>query len=313
EKDHVYRACFLMMSGLVKKILIADPIAGRIAPVFANPDEYSSMSLFLAGITYSLQVYSDFSGLTDMARSVALFLGFEIPENFAAPFFALSGRELWQKWHMTLSFWLRDYIYFPLGGNRKGEFRTYINLIITMTLGGFWHGADYTFVAWGAFWGCILVSERFLEDKLGLPLVPQKNVVLKIGKAVIVFILFSISALMFRSNSATLMVDLFRGLFVNSGNYLQQIFINSDGGWLLNGMYLISGEPSFRMNSLKNLESFIYMFVMVVFFHYLQFRPADLDKFSKYRFPVVVAAGVITIFLITTLSQDGDAFIYYKF
>jgi len=312
DKDKMYRACFLMMSGLIKKILIADPIAGRISPVFANPNEFDNFSLFMSGIFYTLQVYSDFSGLTDMARSVALFLGFEIPENFYAPFFSTSGRELWRRWHVTLSNWLRDYIYFPLGGNRAGEFRAHLNLFITMVLGGLWHGADYTFVAWGAYWGILLAGERIFADKLKFSILPE-NLPGNVIKSVVVFVLFSISALMFRSNNASLMTDLFAGLFTNHSGMLAKLLAEANGDWLVNGMSLVDGTGPFKMNTLKNLESFIYMYLMFLFFHYVQYRPEFFSRFKKYSFVLALVCGILTIFMITTLSQDGDAFIYYRF
>lgn len=174
DQNKIYNGCYLIMGGLLKKVLIADPAAGIISPIFSNPEVYDSTSLIFAGIGYSIQVFCDFSGLTDMARGVGALLGFYLPENFKAPFFSLSGRELWQRWHITLSFWLRDYIYFSLGGSRIAQWRTHLNLILTMTIGGFWHGADYTFIAWGFYWGILLAGERYLETSLGWKLVPEK-------------------------------------------------------------------------------------------------------------------------------------------
>jgi D-alanyl-lipoteichoic acid acyltransferase DltB (MBOAT superfamily) len=313
QKDDVYKASFLMMSGLIKKILLADPVATIINPVFANPNEYTAFSLFMGGILYTIQVYADFSGLTDMARSVAYFLGFQIPENFYAPFFATSGRELWKKWHVTLSFWLMEYIYFPLGGSRAGEMRTYLNLIITMTLGGFWHGADYTFVVWGFYWGSILCVERYLEEKKGLPLTPQKSFPLKLFKAMIIYVLFSISGLMFRSNNTQSMVDLFVGLFTNSENYLRGILAVNGSEWLVSGMELVQTERPFLLNTVKSYESVAYMYLAFLFFHFVQYKPEALDRFKKYNLQLVLLLGVITIFLLTTLSHDGDSFIYTTF
>ncbi len=114
NKEKMYRAGYLLCSGLIKKVLVADPMSLTITPVFNAPAEYNSFSLFIAGICYSIQVYCDFSGLTDMARSIALFLGFELPENFKAPFFSTSGRELWKRWHITLSFLAQRLYLFPV-------------------------------------------------------------------------------------------------------------------------------------------------------------------------------------------------------
>ncbi|WCL49002.1 MBOAT family O-acyltransferase [Leptospira sp. GIMC2001] len=313
DREKMYRAGYLMMSGLIKKVLVADPMSSTVSPIFADPGIYDSFSLFMAGICYSIQVFCDFSGLTDMARSVALFLGFEIPENFKAPFFATSGRELWRRWHITLSFWLREYIYIPLGGSRVSEWRGYFNLIITMTIGGIWHGADYTFVVWGFYWGVILASERALEDKYGLPLTPQKSLPLKVIKGFIVFILFSISGLMFRSNSAESMVVLFKGLFLHSKQLLVDKLFQQNAGWMVDLAELTGGKEIFRMEEIANLERVSYMFIALVIFHVIQYFPNLLDRFRKHDSYLMPTLGVITIFLLATLSQDGGEFIYFKF
>ncbi|TGK98723.1 MBOAT family O-acyltransferase [Leptospira levettii] len=313
SKEKMYRASYLMMSGLVKKVLVADPMSLTISPVFNSPSDYDSFSLFIAGICYSIQVFSDFSGLTDMARSVALYLGFETPENFKAPFFSTSGRELWKRWHITLSFWLRDYIYFPLGGSKKGELRTYLNLIIIMTLGGFWHGADYTFICWGFYWGVILAGERFLEGKLGLKLTPEKNKVLIVLKAMIVFVLFSISGLMFRSNNATNMLDHFYGIFTHFSHSLERLLDGSSNHWLVSATSLLGEGSSFKYLHIENLERIFYTSFAVLFFHHLQYFPEFWEKIRKHDVWLVPTLGIITIFLLATLSQDGGEFIYYRF
>ncbi|MDZ4725362.1 MAG: MBOAT family O-acyltransferase [Leptospira sp.] len=313
DRDKMYRASYLLMLGLIKKVLVADPMSTTISPIFGNPSEYDSFSLIMAGICYSIQVYCDFSGLTDMARSIALFLGFEIPENFTGPFFSTSGRELWRRWHITLSFWLRDYIYFPLGGSRLGELRTYFNLIVIMTLGGFWHGADYTFICWGFYWGVILAGERFLEDGLGWKLTPTKSLPLIILKAFIVFFLFSISGLMFRSNNASSMIDLFAGIFSHFPYTLESYLIDSSNSWMISGTSLFGKTSLFTFSHIENLERVSYMFVALFLFHHFQYFPDYWQKFRKYDNILAPICGVLTIFLLATLSQDGGDFIYYKF
>jgi D-alanyl-lipoteichoic acid acyltransferase DltB (MBOAT superfamily) len=321
DPEKLYRACYLMMNGLVKKVLIADPLSTTIAPVFSYPGNYDSFSLLMGGICYAIQVYCDFSGLTDMARSVALFLGFEIPENFKAPFFSTSGRELWRRWHITLSFWLREYIYIPLGGSRVNEYRGYLNLIITMTLGGFWHGADYTFVVWGFYWGLILALERFWEEKrkngfasfLDMGEKFDTSLPVKIGRALFVFLLFSISGIMFRSNSATHMIEHFIGLFSRGTDYLVNILDRSETVWVLDTSQLVAGSGLFRLEFIADLERVLYGTIAILIFHWFQYFPESLQRFRKYDSWLMPVAGVITIFLLTMLSQDGGEFIYYKF
>lgn len=313
DREKMYRASYLMMSGLAKKVLVADPMATTISPIYGNPAVYDSFSLFMAGICYSIQVFCDFSGLTDMARSVALFLGFEIPENFKAPFFATSGRELWRRWHITLSFWLREYIYIPLGGSRVSEWRGYFNLVVTMTLGGFWHGADYTFVVWGFYWGILLAGERMLEDKYKIPLTPQKSLPLKIVKASVVFVLFSISALMFRSNSAESMWTLFRGMVVHSQDMVSLALGAGSQGWLPELGGLVGGTSLFQLERIANLERVGYLFLALLAFHAIQYFPEKFEKLRKYDPVLMPVLGVVTIFMLTMLSQDGGEFIYFKF
>ncbi|HLG19341.1 MAG TPA: MBOAT family O-acyltransferase [Bdellovibrionota bacterium] len=161
---------WLFSQGLVKKLLIADRIAFFVDPVFSDPASYSGSTLLLAVIAYSIQIYCDFSGYSDMAIALARSLGFTFPENFRMPYLSLNVTEFWQRWHITLSNWLRDYLYISLGGNRKGKRRTYVNLFITMALGGLWHGASWNFVIWGVLHGSALALHRMLSRDLKTPL-----------------------------------------------------------------------------------------------------------------------------------------------
>jgi D-alanyl-lipoteichoic acid acyltransferase DltB (MBOAT superfamily) len=160
------RAFFLLSGGLIKKIVIADLIATRLVdPVFAVPGAHSQLEILAAIYGYAVQIYCDFSAYSDMAIGLALLLGFRFPDNFDRPYSAASLQEFWRRWHMTLSRWLRDYLYVGLGGNRGGRRRTYRNLLLTMLLGGLWHGAAWTFVVWGGIHGAGLAIERALRDR----------------------------------------------------------------------------------------------------------------------------------------------------
>jgi D-alanyl-lipoteichoic acid acyltransferase DltB (MBOAT superfamily) len=128
--------------------------------VFAAPNRHSSLEVLVAVYGYAVQIFADFCGYTNIAIGIALLLGFEFPQNFASPYTAVSLQDFWRRWHMTLSRWLRDYLYIPLGGNRKGRLLTYRNLMLTMLLGGLWHGAAWTFVVWGGIHGLGLSIER---------------------------------------------------------------------------------------------------------------------------------------------------------
>ena len=160
------RATKLILGGLFKKIVIADLLATEIVDgVFRNPEGSTGLETLIGIYGYALQIYGDFSGYSDIAIGIALLLGFQFSDNFNQPYRALSLQDFWRRWHISLSSWLRDYLYIGLGGNRKGRLKTYRNLIITMFLGGLWHGAAWTFVAWGLLHGGGLAVERVMDQK----------------------------------------------------------------------------------------------------------------------------------------------------
>jgi len=159
--ERTRRGLWLLVSGLFKKVMVADfLLAPFVDLIFASPGVASAPYHWLAVYSFAFQIYFDFSGYTDMARGLGLLLGFELPLNFREPYLSRDPAEFWRRWHMTLSQWLRDYLYIPLGGNQKGAGRTHINVLLTMLLGGLWHGAAWTFVAWGGLHGMLLVVQR---------------------------------------------------------------------------------------------------------------------------------------------------------
>jgi alginate O-acetyltransferase complex protein AlgI len=159
-------ALFLILGGFVKKTVVADELARNLVdPVFNDPKTHSGLEVLMAIYGFAAQIYCDFSGYTDMAIGLALLIGFQLPQNFNGPYLARSLQDFWRRWHMTLSRWLRDYLYIPLGGNRGGPRRTYRNLMITMLLGGLWHGAAWTFVIWGGIHGGAMSVERWWRER----------------------------------------------------------------------------------------------------------------------------------------------------
>jgi alginate O-acetyltransferase complex protein AlgI len=147
--------------GFLKKALLADSLSIFVNEVYGNISIFNRASVIAAVVAYSFQIYCDFSGYSDMAIGAARILGFELPVNFRHPYRSRNVTEFWRRWHISLSFWLRDYLYIPFGGNKKGECRTYFNLMATMALGGLWHGANWTFVLWGIFHGFFLAVHKF--------------------------------------------------------------------------------------------------------------------------------------------------------
>ncbi|MEM9089892.1 MAG: MBOAT family protein [Cyanobacteria bacterium P01_F01_bin.53] len=156
----------LFLLGLFRKVVIADRLAIYVDGVFDQPQDFSTPTVWLAVIAYAIQIYCDFSGYSDMAIGAARCLGYEIPINFNLPYISRSITEFWRRWHISLSTWLREYLYIPLGGNRKGKPRQYLNLWLVMLIGGLWHGASWNFVLWGALHGTALAVHKFYADTI---------------------------------------------------------------------------------------------------------------------------------------------------
>lgn len=172
NKQNLIEGIQIFVFGLFKKVVIADRLAVCVDSVFNAPKAYSGGSIIIAMISYSIQILCDFSGYSDMAVGTAKIFGFDLCRNFDLPYLSESPSEFWRRWHISLSQWLRDYLYIPLGGNRHGNTRTYINLFITMMLGGLWHGASWNFVLWGIIHGIALIIHRiWVNSKAKLKIV----------------------------------------------------------------------------------------------------------------------------------------------
>ncbi len=170
NKQDFGKAIFLISTGLFKKAVISDYISlNFVDRIFDAPALYTGFENLMGVYGYALQIYCDFSGYSDMAIGIALLLGYKLNINFDSPYQSASITEFWRRWHISLSTWLRDYLYISLGGNRKGKFRTYINLLITMLLGGLWHGAALRFIVWGALHGAMLAIEKFVKSFVAIP------------------------------------------------------------------------------------------------------------------------------------------------
>lgn len=170
NREEFGRGVFLICTGLFKKAVISDYISANFVDrVFDSPLQYTGLENLFAVYGYAMQIYCDFSGYSDMAIGIALLIGFTFPVNFDSPYQSRSITEFWRRWHISLSTWLRDYLYVPLGGNRKGRLRTYINLMLTMLLGGLWHGAALRYIIWGALHGFALAFERLIKERFKAP------------------------------------------------------------------------------------------------------------------------------------------------
>ena len=194
--------------GLIKKVLLADSLAAVIDPALAHADTLGTASAWMCMLGYTYQLYFDFSGYSDMAVGLGYLFGIRIPQNFASPYKALSPSDFWTRWHMSLSSCMRDYVYIPLGGNREGAARTYRNLVLTMLIGGLWHGAGWTFVLWGAYHGLLLVLYRLFPSWDLLP-APMRRALM--------FVLVVVGWVFFRARDFTMAASLLKTMFTPKG------------------------------------------------------------------------------------------------
>ncbi len=288
------RAIFLIISGLVKKAIISDYISlNFVDRVFDEPLLYSGFECLMGIYGYALQIYCDFSGYSDMAIGIALLLGFTFPKNFDAPYHSATITEFWRRWHISLSSWLRDYLYISLGGNRKGRVRTYVNLFLTMLLGGLWHGAALRFVLWGALHGVALALH-----KMWLGVVPQAKTFgyqmplwRRVGGVVLTFNLVCLGWLMFRAESMQTVALM-----------LHQIFSSFNGAII----------P-------QVIEGYSFVFVLMAVGYMLHLLPTRVDDWAcrvVSRMPMVLQLLLIALVawcVMQIKSTDIQPFIYFQF
>lgn len=205
DAERVVSGLRLMLWGMFKKVVIADRLGVYVDAVYNNPAEYSGEPLLLATLFFTFQIYCDFSGYSDLAIGAARIMGYDLMENFRQPYFAQSIREFWQRWHISLSTWFRDYVYIPLGGNRAGVNRWYLNLLVTFVISGLWHGANWTFIVWGALHGFYLLLQiwtyrpiTMLFERLGLE---PDSIARQLIQTVVTFVLAAFAWIFFRANS----------------------------------------------------------------------------------------------------------------
>ena len=195
----------IFVFGLFKKVVLADRLGIFVDDVFFAPSAYDTFTVVLAVISYSLQIYYDFSGYSDMAIGISKILGFDFKRNFNLPYISQNVSEFWKRWHISLSSWFQDYVYIPLGGNRKGEWRTYLNLMIVMMLSGLWHGAGWTFIIWGILHGIASCVYKLYGRRIA-----------KLGIGVNVGITFGVVTLLwvvFRADSLETAIEIWKGMF----------------------------------------------------------------------------------------------------
>ena len=220
KKDNVYLGVTRFVTGLTKKVVFADRIGVAVNAVFAAPAAYNGLSIAMAVVGYSLQIYCDFSGYSDMAIGIAAIWDFDLGKNFNLPYLAENPSDFWRRWHISLSSWFRDYVYIPLGGSRRGKLRTYVNLFITMVLSGLWHGANATYLVWGAYHGLGCVIHRLL-GKRGSQKTPWQTALCTAANCLFV----SAGWVIFRADSMAQAMAVFSGLFRGDGICYINVFV----------------------------------------------------------------------------------------
>ena len=278
----------LLIIGLFEKTVLADtffgPLVDRCFEPSADPD---TLSAWLGGLFFSAQIFCDFAGYSLCAIGCAMCLGFDLPWNFRSPFAAVGFSDLWRRWHVSLSSWLRDYLYIPLGGNRHGRFRTYRNLLLTMLLGGLWHGAAWTFVIWGLLHGLYLVAERGAQRIGVLRGLPSSGIG-RVLIATLTFLLVTVAFVIFRAQSLDQAVG------------------------ILSAMFGIAGEQSPIAWDLWTQVVTASLGLMLL----IQWRYRDeLLSEALQRLPAFPRAVLLSscLLMIVIASGDSDAFIYFQF
>jgi alginate O-acetyltransferase complex protein AlgI len=279
----------LILLGMFKKMVIADRMALIVDPVFANPAGYETAVVWMAAVAYSIQIYCDFSGYSDIALGTARLLGYRLAINFAMPFAATNITELWRRWHISLSTWIRDYIYIPLGGNRGSTVRTCFNVLFAMTLCGLWHGANWTFVVWGALNGVYLIIHRAFRaatrDLSEVHTILQ-SVPGTVFRIALTFTAFTLAMVIFRSPT-----------FATAAAVFDRLFIPAAG----------AGSP-------VPVVTFWTLAGIVLAAHVLAARPEAWAMWNRLPAPVrgVALAGMLVATLILVPVTTG-MFIYFQF
>jgi D-alanyl-lipoteichoic acid acyltransferase DltB (MBOAT superfamily) len=289
SKDDMGIAIFLIMVGLVKKAVISDYISINLVDrIFDSPGGYTAIENLLAAYGYTLQIYCDFSGYSDMAIGLAMLMGFRLPINFRTPYKSASVTEFWGRWHISLSSWLRDYLYISLGGNRKGRVRTYVNLLLVMLIGGLWHGASWKFVTWGGLHGIVLAIERFFKRFVKLP----QNIFTRIICVILTFHFVSFCWIFFRAKDFNTAMELIEKI--------GQVSLQAQH-WLL------------TLSVYKNI-----LIIMLAGF-IMHFLPDGFVRWLQggfIRTPVIAKAliiGLIFWLVYAIASSDVQPFIYFQF
>ncbi len=290
-KKQLLDGLLLLSLGLFMKVVLADSLLSAPAnDMFGSDKTVAALDAWTGVLAFSGQIFFDFAGYSTCAIGVAMCLGFVLPQNFNYPYAAIGFSDFWRRWHITLSAWLRDYLYIPLGGNKNGKIKTYINLMLTMLIGGLWHGANWTFVVWGGLHGFYLWVEKFIDDKTGKikALTSSANkTITGFIYALFTFFLVNITWVFFRANSFTKAADIFKSMF---------------------GMH--KGEP--LLTTLHIVTTAIIIFFMLII-QWLMRSTKVLDVAYKMPWWLLGIVWSVLLLLLIWSQESSSSFIYFQF
>ncbi len=301
DYNRVKDGLLLMLWGFFQKMVIADRLAVLVDTVYNEPGNYEGVQLILATVFFAFQILCDFSGYSDIAIGAAKVLGFDLMKNFDRPYFSKSIKEFWRRWHISLSTWFRDYLYFPLGGNRVSKIKFYRNIMIVFLVSGLWHGANWTFVVWGGLHGLYLVLGEISQNikQTIQPRIAHNTFSYKLFRVVINFSLVTFAWIFFRANSLKDSFYIIENLFVNN---FSKLF----------------GEELYMLGLDKHDFNIAVLSICVLLFvHYLQRNLSLLNWLSRQWLPIRWGAYLGFIFIILIFgfygNQEKIQFIYFQF
>jgi alginate O-acetyltransferase complex protein AlgI len=296
--DNVTRGLFLIAIGLFKKIAIADGLAPAVDSIYGSPQPVSATDITLATLAFTFQIYCDFSGYSDIARGISKLFGLELSQNFKFPYFSSNPSEFWRRWHISLSTWLRDYLYIPLGGNRYGEKRARVNLMITMALGGLWHGAAWNYVLWGIYQGGLLVAYRMATQSWA----PTHNDRPSIGPA-------------FKTIHTLISANCKRIFFILLMCYGWLLFRANSISQVISFTHTLLAGPYPAETRMKNIPLSATLGIIILIINdAAAYRTGDATFYRKWR-PITFGALIAAVLFATLmgLSNARSAFIYFQF
>jgi D-alanyl-lipoteichoic acid acyltransferase DltB (MBOAT superfamily) len=316
-RQQLMQGLFLLSLGLFMKVVMADTLlSGASDTVFNFAKPLLALDAWLGVLAFSGQIFFDFAGYSTCAIGVAMCLGFTLPENFRFPYAAIGFSDFWKRWHMTLSAWLRDYLYIPLGGNRKGSRRTYINLMLTMLLGGLWHGASWTFVVWGALHGIYLCAERLLKENrksFFRSSVVADTTGINIQQEPMVTARASFVPTILRKKEVNLFIAALFTFFLVNVTWVFFRAADFTSAWrLLGSMFGLEKHGSPLLSTLDMIKV-VVVTTLLLATHWFMRNSSVLELAQKLKWWVVGLAWSAMLVLIVLSQKSSDSFIYFQF